>query len=36
MIPVDCSPYLLKIHRDHGNAKFGPADNRITATFRRP
>jgi len=36
MIVVDCCSYLGKIHHDHENARFGQADNRITATFCRP
>jgi hypothetical protein len=36
MIVVDLVRYMEKIHHDHGKAKFGLADNRVTATFCRP
>jgi len=36
MIVEDFGPYVVKILHDHGNARFGGAENRITATFRRP
>jgi hypothetical protein len=36
MIVVDLLLYEGKIHHDHGNAKFGRAENRIMVSFCWP